>query len=64
MKDGDYCFLISPEVEAILHLTSKERWKIKYRTERLKRRGIFEPIPKVEMCKLDGFVFRERGGDR
>lgn len=57
MKTGDYVFMIHPKWVELLNLTPKEKWKIKYRGERLAKKGIFEPVPLVEVGSINGFVY-------
>lgn len=55
ITDATGYLVMHPKWVLGLQLTPKERWKIKYRAERLARRGVLEPPVRMTIGEYVGF---------
>lgn len=63
MKTGDFYMVIHPEIQKLIHLTAKEKWQMKYRAQRMAKKGRFEPLMRGELGTIQGFRFAENTND-
>jgi hypothetical protein len=57
-KNAQWYCLLHPDFEAALELTPKERWKIAYRTERMRLKGYARELSNTgEMGSFENFRF-------
>lgn len=55
-----YVVVMSDDFMKALELTPRDKWKIKYRSERMERKGYKpKPTPQGEIGRIQSIVFRE-----